>query len=147
MIEKVNHIRVITFGDTSLFMTLTESVALAQMRTLLAIERNYLAEERTSLAEFRTGLALTLIGPPSGIALLPSLVNDKITNWMLGILYTFVVLATSWGIYMVINSTKKVRKIRKDKKIIHQKEAKLMEQSKEVRDLLFDCMMDETYRK
>ena len=121
----------------------SESIELARMRTLLALERNYLAEERTCLAEFRTGLALTLIGPPSGIAIFSSMSIEDASNWLLLILYGFIFMAVCWGIFMVIKSARKLSKLRKERQIVQKKEMDIITQSEEVRELLSDCILAE----
>lgn len=113
-----------------------ESIVLARLRTLMALERNYLAEERTNLAEFRTGLALTIIGPPSSLLSLTSNWND-LTNY---ILFSIFAVITIYGLFMVLKAQKKLKVIRKNKRNIHEQEEKIINESTEAKDLLMDTM-------
>lgn len=119
-----------------------EQEILAKIRTLLALERNYLAEERTAMAEFRTGLALTVIGPAastvvafilSGLAMEQAVFPDLLN-------FAFFSILTVMGIWTSFRSNSKLRKIRKKKKIIRDREAAIIKSSKAIHDLLCDCL-------
>lgn len=111
---------------------------LARMRTLLALERNYLAEERTNLAEFRTGLALTLVIPPAIIFLLS--LDIKIQFYIALLLYTFILSISTFGVWMLVHSWKKLRRIKKKKQSVKESEKKIMKSSKLASDLLSNFM-------
>ena len=108
----------------------TQKEMLAQFRTLLALERNYLAEERTVLAAFRTGLALILI--------VPSLYIYSLTlNWELAIhglllFYGFLIVCGSLGTWESIRSRLKLKKIRRLKTAVIDKEREILNSSKEI---------------
>lgn len=118
----------------------SESMALARMRTLLALERNYLAEERTFLAIFRTGLALTLIGPPFGIALFSNLFESPIGAVEI-IFYAFILLIMIWGVSMAVSAHRKVKKVRTGKNIVQMREKHILDQFPAIKSLLADCMV------
>lgn len=118
-----------------------ESMMLSRMRTLLALERNFLAEERTCLAEFRTGLAITLIGPPTSI-IVGSISASLLMNILL---YIFIALLMVWGFFMMFKAHKKVNKLRNERKIIKEKEKKIIESSPEAKELLKNCMFQEDF--
>ncbi|MHA1474139.1 MAG: hypothetical protein ACTSRX_02800 [Promethearchaeota archaeon] len=113
-----------------------ESMMLSRMRTLLALERNFLAEERTCLAEFRTGLAIILIGPPTSIIIFQ--ISSKL--WMNIILYIFLGTLMIWGAFMMFKAHKKVNKLRNERKIVKDKEKKIIESSPTAQELLENCM-------
>jgi len=115
---------------------------LAKIRTLLALERNYLAEERTALAEFRTGLALTLISPTASTAVAYIVSNLPIEEAILLDLvnFTFFTILTIIGIWTSLRSRSKLKTIRKKKKIIKDREAAIIKSSKDLYDLLCDCL-------
>jgi len=118
-----------------------ESMMLSRMRTLLALERNFLAEERTCLAEFRTGLAIILIGPPTSIIIL----NTAAELWMSIILYIFIGVLMIWGFIMAFQANKKVKILRNDRKIVKDREKKIIESSPAAQDLLKNCMFKEDF--
>jgi len=115
---------------------------LAKIRTLLALERNYLAEERTALAEFRTGLALILISPTASTAVAYIVSNLPIEEAILLDLvnFTFFTILTIIGIWTSLRSRSKLKTIRKKKKIIKDREAAIIKSSKDLYDLLCDCL-------
>ncbi|MHA2289534.1 MAG: hypothetical protein ACXABG_12180 [Promethearchaeota archaeon] len=116
----------------------TQTELLAQFRTLLALERNYLAEERTVLAAFRTGLALILIAP--------SLYIYSLTlNWELEILgllllYGFLILCGSLGAWESIRSRLKLKKIRRLKTAVIDKEKEILNCSEELAYIFTELM-------
>ena len=115
---------------------------LAKIRTLLALERNYLAEERTALAEFRTGLAMTVIGPTASTVMayfFSSLPIEQVIIYDL-VNFTFFSILTIFGIWISYQSRSKLRKIRKKKQVIMNREASLIKQSKTLYDLLYECV-------
>ncbi len=116
--------------------------ALAQIRTLLALERNYLAEERTALAEFRTGLALTVIGPTAStvIAYIFSALPLAQTILLDVLNVAFFAILTIIGIRTSLTSRTKLKTIRKREKIIKDREKAIIDSSKELHDLLCDCL-------
>ena len=120
----------------------SEQEILAKIRTLLALERNYLAEERTALAEFRTGLALTLISPAAStvVAYLFSIFPIEKSLFLDLLNFTFFSILTIIGIWTSLRSQSKLKKIRKKKKIIKNREASIIESSKAIHDLLCDCI-------
>ena len=118
--------------------TSTQTELLAQLRTLLALERNYLAEERTVLAAFRTGLALILI--------VPSFYFYSLTlNWNLAIhglllFYGFLILCGSLGTWESVRSRLKLKKIRRLKAAVIDKEKEILNSSKEIADIFTELM-------
>ena len=123
-----------------------EQEILAKIRTLLALERNYLAEERTALAEFRTGLALALIAlPVSTVAayVFSFFPIEKAILVNLLVLTSFSILVIV-GIWTSLRSQSKLKKIRKKKKIIKEREATIIKSSKNIHDLLCDLINRDT---
>ena len=120
-----------------------ESMMLSRMRTLLALERNFLAEERTCLAEFRTGLAIILIGPPTSIIIF----QISSSLWMNIILYIFLGILMIWGSFMMFEAHKKVKILRDDRKIVKDKEKKIIESSPAAQELLKNCMFKTDFCK
>ncbi len=120
----------------------SEQEILAEIRTLLALERNYLAEERTELAEFRTGLALTVIAPAAStvVAYIFSLLQVEYALLFDALNVTFFAILTIWGIWTSFNSRSKLKRIRKKKMILKNRECEIMRKSKAVQDLLRDCI-------
>jgi len=120
----------------------SEQEILAKIRTLLALERNYLAEERTALAEFRTGLALTLIAPAASTVvayIFSTLPIEK--SLLLDLLnFAFFSFLTILGIWTSFRSGSKLRKIRRKKKIIKNRETTIIQSSKAIHDLLCECI-------
>ena len=120
----------------------SEQEILAKIRTLLALERNYLAEERTALAEFRTGLALTVIGPTAStvVAYILSVfaIEEALLLDLLNL--TFFGILTIIGIWTTFRSQSKLKKVRKKKRIIKDRETAIAKTSKAVKDLLCDCI-------
>jgi len=119
-----------------------EQEILGKIRTLLALERNYLAEERTAMAEFRTGLALTVLGPATSTVVAFIFSDLTIEQAVLRDLlsFTFFSILTIIGIWTSFRSNSKLRKIRKKKKIIRDREATIIKSSKAIHDLLCDCI-------
>jgi len=120
----------------------SEQENLAKIRTLLALERNYLAEERTALAEFRTGLALTVISPAAstvfayifaGLPIEEAIIFDLLN-------FAFFSILTIIGIWTSFRSGSKLKKIRKKKRIIKDREVEIIESSKTIHDLLCECI-------
>jgi len=120
----------------------TEQEVLAKIRTLLALERNYLAEERTALAEFRTGLALTVIAPAASTVVAYIFSTFPIEKSLLLDLlnFTFFSVLTIFGIWTSFRSRSKLKKIRKKKKIIKDREVAITQSSKAIHDLLCECI-------
>jgi len=120
----------------------SEQEILAEIRTLLALERNYLAEERTELAEFRTGLALTVIAPAAStvVAYIFSLLQVEYALLFDVLNVAFFAILTIWGIWTSVNSRSKLKRIRKKKMILKDRECEVMRKSKAVQDLLRDCI-------
>ena len=118
----------------------SESLVLARLRTLLALERNYLAEERTSLAEFRTGLALALIGPPSSVVFLTSNTPVESPLWVTIILFLFFTVITCFGLFMIVQSRSKLKIILKNKTNVISREESILQTNPAVKSLLEDCM-------
>ena len=121
----------------------SEQEILAEIRTLLALERNYLAEERTELAEFRTGLALTVIAPAAStlVAYVFSLLQVEYALLFDVLNVAFFAILTIWGIWTSVNSRSKLKRIRKKKMILKDRECEVMRKSKAVQDLFRDCMV------
>ena len=119
-----------------------EQEVLAKIRTLLALERNYLAEERTAMAEFRTGLALTVIGPAASTVVAFIFSDLTIEQAVLRDLlnFAFFGILTVMGIRTSFRSNSKLKRIRKKKKIIKDREAAIIKSSKAIHDLLCDCV-------
>lgn len=117
-----------------------EQEILAKIRTLLALERNYLAEERTALAEFRTGLALVLLAPPASTVVAYVLATLEVEETLILDLLNFVFFAvlTIVGIWISLRSRSELKKIRKKKKLLKDREATVIRSSKVVHDLFDD---------
>lgn len=117
-----------------------EQEILAKIRTLLALERNYLAEERTALAEFRTGLALVLLAPPASTVVAYVLATLEVEETLIFDLLNFVFFAvlTIVGIWISLRSRSELKKIRKKKKLLKDREATVIRSSKVVHDLFDD---------
>ncbi len=113
-----------------------ESITLARLRTLLALERNYLAEERTLLAEFRTGLALVIIGPPTSFVSLQSIWIE----WVNYLIFIFFSIITIIGIIIIFNTRRKLKLIRKNKFNINRKKQEILAENPEAQHLLVDCI-------
>jgi uncharacterized membrane protein YidH (DUF202 family) len=128
--------RTITIEETG------EQEALAEIRTLLALERTYLSKERTTLSEFRTGIALILAIPPAitifsyVFSLIPM---ERIFLFDLPI-FTFLAVLTVMGIWIILSSRSKLKKVREKKKILRDREVEVMRSSKAVYHLLYDCI-------
>lgn len=122
-----------------------EKDVLARMRTLLALERNYLAEERTQLAQFRTGIALALFGPPSSAIYLPSSITLEIPFAISVIIIIFFAGITGFGIYWMLTANKRLRKIRKKKIYVRERESEILDNNEQLRILLADCMEDYSF--
>ena len=120
----------------------SEQEVLAKIRTLLALERNYLAEERTALAEFRTGLALTMIAPAAGTVVAYIFSAIQTEHGLLLDLFNvmFFAVLTILGIWTSLRSQSKLKKIRKNKRIIKDRETAIIKSSKAIYDLLCDCI-------
>ena len=117
-----------------------EQEILAKIRTLLALERNYLAEERTALVEFRTGLALVLLAPPASTVVAYVLATLEVEETLIFDLLNFVFFAvlTIVGIWISLRSRSELKKIRKKKKLLKDREATVIRSSKVVHDLFDD---------
>ena len=119
-------------------MKASEQEILAKIRTLLALERNYLAEERTALAEFRTGLALAFIGPPASatVAYIFSLFHIERPILLDLFIFTSFILLTIIGVWTSFRSRSRLNKIRRQKRILRDRQADIIRSSKTVFDLL-----------
>ena len=120
-------------------MEASEQEILARVRTFLALERNYLAEERTVLAEFRTGLTLALIGPPaSGVVtyMIPEIPAEAALLFL-----TFLLVITAFGIWTSADSRSRLKKIRRKRRILKDREIMTIRRSRAVYDLLGDFIV------
>jgi uncharacterized membrane protein YidH (DUF202 family) len=121
-----------------------EQQVLAKIRTLLALERNFLAEERTALAQFRNGLALIVIGPTAitFIAYVLSVftVGQSIALDVLNFAFFSVLIVV--GIWISFSSQSKLKAIKKKKVAIKKRTIEISKSSKEIFDLLCDCVDD-----
>lgn len=116
----------------------TDAEFLAQFRTLLALERNYLAEERTLLAKFRTGLALILISPP--LYLYSIALNINFNLYIFFLFYGFLILCAAWGSWMILQTRIDLKKNRKLKKAVMEREKDIINCSKIVHKLFAEFM-------
>lgn len=121
-----------------------EQEVLAKIRTLLALERNYLAEERTALAEFRNGLALIIIGPTVStiIAYMLSVFNVQQSILLDALNFAFFTILTTVGIWISFRSQSKLKIIKKKKVTIKNRTIEISKSSKEIYNLLHDCVED-----
>lgn len=121
-----------------------EQEVLAKIRTLLALERNYLAEERTALAEFRNGLALIIIGPTVStiIAYMLSVFNVQQSILLDALNFAFFTILTTVGIWISFRSQSKLKIIKKKKVTIKNRTIEISKSSKEIYNLLRDCVED-----
>ena len=119
-----------------------EQEVLAKIRTLLALERNYLAEERTTMAEFRNGLALTVIGPTMStiIAYILSVFTVEKSILLDLLNFAFFSILTIVGIWISFRSKSKLRIIKKKKATIKKRTNEISKSSKEIYNLLCDCI-------
>ncbi|NPD90395.1 MAG: hypothetical protein HGN29_16910 [Asgard group archaeon] len=119
-----------------------EQEVLAKIRTLLALERNYLAEERTTMAEFRNGLALTVIGPTMStiIAYILSVFTVEKSILLDLLNFAFFSILTIVGIWISFRSQSKLRIIKKKKATIKKRTNEISKSSKEIYNLLCDCI-------
>jgi uncharacterized membrane protein YidH (DUF202 family) len=119
-----------------------EQEVLAKIRTLLALERNYLAEERTAMAEFRNGLALTVIGPTMStiIAYILSVFTVEKSILLDLLNFAFFSILTIVGIWISFRSQSKLRIIKKKKATIKKRTIEISKSSKEIYNLLCDCI-------
>ncbi len=121
---------------------INEQEVLGKIRTLLALERNYMAEERTALAEFRTGLALTVIGPTASTVLAYVFSNLPIERVLFYDILNFMFFSvlTVMGIWTSFQSRSKLKKIRRQKKILKDRELTVIRCCKTVYDLFSDII-------
>ena len=118
----------------------SESLLLARMRTLLALERNHMAEKRTILAQFRTGLALILITPPSGIIFFSDQLSLSLPLWaMIGFLISFGLVIVV-GIVMLFQARLRLRKINQEILNLKPHMRKIIDENPIIANLLSDCM-------
>ena len=120
-----------------------EQEILATVRTLLALERNYLAEERTALAEFRTGLAIVLtVTPASTVIVYVSSLLEVFYALIFYVLnFAFFAILIFWGIWMMVHSRSKLKRIRKNKKRLKARECEFVNRSKTIHDLISECII------
>ncbi|MHA1409036.1 MAG: hypothetical protein ACTSQY_01725 [Candidatus Odinarchaeia archaeon] len=112
--------------------------ALAQLRTLMALERNFLSKARTALSEFRTGLALVLLGPPlsAGISLFLSSLTT-IDNLILNIVnFTLFGVVFILGLYIAIKSRIAFNKIREKQKSVLQRQREIINRHPDIDSLI-----------
>jgi len=123
---------------------INEQEVLAKIRTLLALERNYLAEERTAMAEFRNGLALIVIGPAVStiIAYTLSVFTVEKSIFLDVLNFAFFGILSIVGIWISFRSQSKLRIIRKKKANIKNRTIEISKSSKEIYNLLCDCLDD-----
>jgi uncharacterized membrane protein YidH (DUF202 family) len=123
---------------------INEQEVLAKIRTLLALERNYLAEERTAMAEFRNGLALIVIGPTVStiIAYTLSVFTVEKSIFLDVLNFAFFGILSIVGIWISFRSQSKLRIIRKKKANIKNRTIEISKSSKEIYNLLCDCLDD-----
>jgi uncharacterized membrane protein YidH (DUF202 family) len=115
--------------------------ALAEIRTLLALERNYLAEERTALAELRTGLAVALIAPSASAVIayiVPNITKDETI-----LSFGFLVFLTVLGTWISLTSRTRLKEIREKKKKLKERQANVVSNSRATQDLLKEFLIDE----
>ena len=110
---------------------------LAQLRTLMALERNYLAMERTFLAAFRSGLALLLLTPSLYIY---SVALAWQLNFFTLILYGIMVIIGVLGLWELLRSRLKLKKIHQYRITIIKKEKEIISSSKKISDMFTDLM-------
>ncbi|MBL7118435.1 DUF202 domain-containing protein [Candidatus Bathyarchaeota archaeon] len=118
----------------------SEQEILNKIRTLLALERNYLAEERTALAEFRTGLALTVIAPPASTVIAYTFSILKIEQFLLleVLNLAFFGFLTILGAWTSLQQHQRLKRIKRKKRILRDREAVLIRSSEEVYNLMRD---------
>ncbi len=119
---------------------MNDQEVLAIVRTLLAYERNYLSVERTQLAELRTGLALALITPPAAATY--KFIFDSLPKeyYISMVIYVFLAIITLYGILMALNAYFGLKKTRKIKKKIQERELEIAKKSTSVNMLLGDII-------
>ena len=101
-----------------------------------------LAEERTALAEFRTGLALIVIGP-TAITIIAYVLSVFVEGQSIVfdvLNFAFFSALTVVGIWISFRSRAKLKRIKKKKGIIKKRTIEISKSSKEIFDLLCDCV-------
>jgi len=118
-------------------MNASEQVILARIRTLLALERSYLAEERTALAEFRTGLAIAVVAPSASavVAYIFAFIPPDTGLDFSPLVFAFLGIVTIVGVLASIRSQSRLKKIRKHKKKLKDREDAIIKSSKAAHDL------------
>lgn len=119
--------------------------ALAEIRTLLALERNYLAEERTALAELRTGLAVALIAP--SVSALIAYIIPSITKDQTVLSFGFLVFLTVLGVWISLTSRTRLKEIRQKKKRLKERQANVVSNSRPTQDLLREFLVEEGFKQ
>ncbi len=117
-----------------------EQQVLAVIRTLLAYERNYLSIERTQLAQLRTGLTLALITPPATATLAYAFEFFPNDLYVSIIVYVFLIIATSYGVWMTIKAYVGLKKTRRIERKIQQRQLEVLAKSNTVDGLLKDIL-------
>lgn len=110
--------------------------ALAELRTLFAIERNALAEERTSFAELRTGLALLAITP--SISAILTLIFRIIELQLFLLIGSFSLAGV--GFILTIHAQTRLNHLRKRKALIYQQEHNIMQKHPDTMDVVSDLL-------
>lgn len=110
--------------------------ALAEMRTLFALERNYLAEKRTYLANLRTGIALALFIPP--IVIFSTSLDIDLPFLAVVLFLCFITSVTAGGLWIIFTAYMEIREVKKKITLIKYREKERINSSLEVRDLFQD---------
>jgi uncharacterized membrane protein YidH (DUF202 family) len=112
---------------------LDDNMRLALIRTLLAAERNNLAVERTQLSQLRTGLSLAVIAPSAGATL--TYVFSYFPAFQLEIVaYALLSILTVFGVYMTLGSYSKLKKTRKTRLLIREREMQIINETELTRN-------------
>ncbi|MCW4000751.1 MAG: hypothetical protein NWE93_10970 [Candidatus Bathyarchaeota archaeon] len=106
---------------------MNEQENLAVLRTLYAYERNVLSVERTQLAQLRTGITIALIAPSAIAAFTYAFDFLPKDIPVSSALYILLVAITVYGAAMVISAYAGLRKTRKKKRKIRERERELCE--------------------
>ena len=118
-----------------------EQEVLAVVRTLLAYERNYLSIERTQLAQLRTGLTLALITPPAAATLAYAFEFLPKDYYISVVVYFFLAIITVYGIWLSLRSYFGLKKTRKTRLKIQQRQLEVIGQSSAINVLLSDILI------
>jgi uncharacterized membrane protein YidH (DUF202 family) len=119
---------------------LDDVTRLSLIRTLLAAERNYMAIERTQLSELRTGSTLALIAPTVASALPYFFSSYLVTTYVEIAVYILLTALTIFGIYISVNSYKKLKRAEAVQKLIRSRQREIANEMEITKTYFEDIM-------